>query len=69
MTKPKATGELRVKVWNLLEDGIDGPIKSGLYLAQKYGQVELTDEEELIITEKIHEYLMNWFSETFDFDA
>jgi len=69
MTKPKATGTLRVNVWNLLDDGLEAPIRGGLYRAQKHSEWSLTKEQEDIITDKVHEYLLNWFSETFDFDA
>jgi hypothetical protein len=67
MPKPMIAGELRVNVWNLLSDGIYGPIKSGLYRSQKHGAVTLTPDQEDVITENIHNAMMTWFTEAFIF--
>ena len=68
MTSPKATGTLRVNVYALLEDGIDGPLRAGLARAYKHSDSAPSFEETERLIQQQHTYLMNWFSEVFLFD-
>ena len=57
-----------VDTWKLLDDGIEGPLRGGFYRGLKHqsGYV-LTEEQIEYILEQQHNYLMNYFSETFRF--
>ena len=56
-----------VDTWALVSDGIEGPLRGGFRRGIKHMDVDVTDEEIERICEAQHNYLMNWFSETFRF--
>lgn len=60
-------GALRVNVWRLLDDGIEGPIRLGINRAFKYDALTLTDEQQHRLEDTLHHELMLWFAETFLF--
>lgn len=64
----KIEGVLRVNIWRLLDDGVEGPLRYGIHRAFKHSDNELNDATIERIVNAQHDALMNWFSETFAFD-
>ena len=57
-----------VKVWRLISDGIEAPLMGGFMRGIKHIDVPGLDEDSISrIVETQHDYLLNWFSDTFDF--
>lgn len=58
----------RVNTWGLISDGLEGPLRAGFRKAIKHMDSDITDDEIDRIANVQHDYLMNWFAETFIFD-
>lgn len=56
-----------VDTWALVSEGIEGPLRAGFRRGVKHSDLVITDEEIERICEAQHNYLMNWFSDTFRF--
>ena len=66
--KTRAEGVIRVNIYRLVEDGIEGPLRHGIRRAFKHDGPGLSDEQiERLVDAQSHE-LLNWFCETFRFD-
>lgn len=59
---------MRVNTYRLVAEGIEGPLRAGLYRAYKHAGTPPTDQEIDRIVECQHAALMIWLSEAFYFD-
>lgn len=56
-----------VDVYRLISDGIEGPLRHGVYRAFKHDVLSLTDAQIDRLVEAQENELMNWFCDTFRF--